>query len=441
MSNIFSTLNPTRLFIKCALPNVISMAFISLYYVIDGIFIGRYLGHEALASFGLVLPFIMISFVIADTIAIGSSVQIAMKLGLKKNNEANQIFSSCLLIILGFSCVIGFLKYFLSPLILDFLDIDNTIKKQCLEVLKVFALFSPLTMLSFALDNYLRICAKTTYSMIINICIALSNIFFDYLFIVCFGWGLFSAALATCLGLTLGGILGILPFLYQNLTLKFVKFHISFKTFKNIIYNGSSEFFNNISASVFSIFANSLLLKISGVEAVAAFSIILYIDSFIISLLIAMCDAMQPALSFNWAKQDFKRVKSLLKPLFISMGFFSLLCFIFILFYKKDVITLFSKKNDLDFIMFTSSALIIFSLNYLITWINILISSFLTACNKPSLSLIISLGQNCFLPILWIFILSHFFGLNGIWIAPFIADFCIIFLALYFLKTSFKPKS
>ncbi|EIX7248576.1 hypothetical protein MK568_000131 [Campylobacter coli] len=42
MSNIFSTLSPFRLFVKCAVPNVISMAFISFYYIVDGIFVGKY---------------------------------------------------------------------------------------------------------------------------------------------------------------------------------------------------------------------------------------------------------------------------------------------------------------------------------------------------------------------------------------------------------------
>ncbi|EDO7526354.1 TPA: hypothetical protein R6E04_000507 [Campylobacter jejuni] len=34
MSSIFSTLSPFRLFVKCAVPNVISMAFISFYYIV-----------------------------------------------------------------------------------------------------------------------------------------------------------------------------------------------------------------------------------------------------------------------------------------------------------------------------------------------------------------------------------------------------------------------
>ncbi|MBK1993739.1 MATE family efflux transporter, partial [Campylobacter novaezeelandiae] len=324
MSDIFTKLPAWKLFSKCAFPNMISASFLAFYYIVDGIFVGKYLGNNALAALGLVLPFIIMSFAIADTIGVGSAVQISMKLGKNQKEEAKTMFSACIVIILAFSFLMGFIEYFLGPLLIDLLNVSKEVKELCKEILIVFALFAPITMISFALDNYLRICGKTFYSMIINIIIALSNLFFDYLFIVVLGWGVFSAALATCIGLSLGGIFGILPFLIQNLELKFTKIALSFKEFKNIIYNGSSEFFNNVSTSLFSIFANLVLLNLAGTKGVAAFSIILYINTFIISLLISMCDAMQPALSFNYAKKDIKRVKNLIIPILISAFIFSI---------------------------------------------------------------------------------------------------------------------
>ncbi|EAK1828731.1 MATE family efflux transporter, partial [Campylobacter jejuni] len=166
MSNIFSTLSPFRLFIKCAVPNVISMAFISFYYIVDGIFVGKYLGSDALAALALIIPFIMMSFALADMIAIGSAVQISMHLGLGKKNLARKIFSSSILIIFLISCFIGILEYFLGPVLIDCLNVSDEIKTMAKKCMFVFALFAPFTMLSFALDNYLRICGKTTYSMI-----------------------------------------------------------------------------------------------------------------------------------------------------------------------------------------------------------------------------------------------------------------------------------
>lgn len=441
MSNIFSTLSPLRLFIKCAVPNVISMAFISFYYIVDGIFVGKYLGSDALAALALIIPFVMMSFALADMIAIGSSVQISMHLGLGKKNLARKIFSSSMLIIFIISCFIGILEYFLGPVLIDCLNVSDEIKTMAKECMLVFALFAPFTMLSFALDNYLRICGKTTYSMIINIIIALSNIAFDYLFIIVFGWGLFSVALATCLGIVLSGIFGIIPFLFQNLELKISSLYMNLKIFKNILYNGSSEFFGNISGSLYSIFANFVLLKISDTQSVAAFSIILYIDSFIIMLIIAMGDAMQPALSYNYAKKDFLRIKAIVKVVFFAGAFLSLFSIVLILIFGENLIALFAKENDQEFKAFAYTALILFVFNYLFAWFNTLSGSFLTAFNKVSFSLVLSLVQNLFIPLFFLLILSYFIGLNGVWLSPFFAEFCVLILAWIFLKRIFKDLS
>ena len=124
------------------------------------------------------------------------------------------------------------------------------------------------------------------YSMLINILMALCNIFLDYLFIVVFGWGLFSVALSTCIGLTLTTILGFLPFIFGNVELKFSRIFFKLKTLVNIFYNGSSKFLGNISGSILTIFANLLLLKLSREIGVETLSVILYIDTFIIAFTI-----------------------------------------------------------------------------------------------------------------------------------------------------------
>ncbi|MFQ6341797.1 MATE family efflux transporter [Campylobacter sp. VTCC 70190] len=438
MSNIFSTLSPFRLFMKCAVPNVVSMAFISVYYVVDGIFVGKYLGSDALAALALIIPFVIMSFALADMIAIGSAVQIAMNLGRGKKKLAQKIFSSSMLIIFIISCCVGLLEYFLSPVLIEFLDVSSQIKTMAKECMLVFALFAPFTMLSFALDNYLRICGKSTYSMMMNVIIALSNILLDYLFIVVLGWGLFSAVLATCLGLVLGGIFGILPFLLQNLELKFTGVFMSLKLFKSIVYNGSSEFFGNISGSLYNVFANLILLKIANTQAVAAFSIVLYVDSFIMMLIIAMGDAMQPALSYNYAKKDFTRIRAIMKVIFLAGGLLSIFSMLMIFAFGEIGVKLFAKDNDEAFIHFAFIALAFFALNYLFAWFNTLCGSFFTAFNKPSFSLILSLSQNLFIPLCFLFILPYFMGLNGVWLSPFFAEFCVLILAFVFLKKLFK---
>lgn len=438
LHHFYTNLNPTILFYKCALPNMASAAFIYFYVIVDGIFVGRYLGTDALAAMNLVLPFIMISFALADMIAIGSSVQIAINLGKGKIEKARRIFSFCIVLIFGISCLMGLLGFFLAKPLSAFMGADENVQELSAEYMQIFALFAPFTMLAFAMDNYLRICGKTFYSMFVNIVIALSNIILDWLFIVVFGWGLFSAALATCIGMLLGTVLSFIPFIIKDLVLKFKKPMISFKILKNIIYNGSSEFFSNISSSLYTIIANAILLKISGNEALAAFSIILYLSSFAFALILSMCDAMQPAISYNYGYKNTPRIKMIFKRMLFASCALGLFLFISVYFYNAYIVSFFNKDDNTEFALLAQNALMLFSFSFLLSWLSKLSASFFTSLDKPMLSLAISITQSLILPFIFIQILSHYFGLNGVWIASFASEICMVFIACALLYKTFK---
>lgn len=186
----------------------------SIYYIVDGIFVGKFLGSEDLAVMGLIMPFVIISFALTDMIAIGSSVRISLALGKGKPKEASILFSTSLVVTFIFSCFIAMCAFFLALFLIDLLAISESSKVKAKEFVSIFVYFTPLIMFYFALDNYLRICAKNMYSMLINILMALCNIFLDYLFIVVFGWGLFSAALSTCIGCKFNYNFGLFAFCF-----------------------------------------------------------------------------------------------------------------------------------------------------------------------------------------------------------------------------------
>ncbi|EHZ4886073.1 MATE family efflux transporter [Campylobacter lari] len=438
LHNFYTNTNATILFYKCALPNMASAVFIYLYVIIDGIFVGRYLGTDALAAMNLVMPFIMISFALADMIAIGSSVQIAINLGKGKIEKARAIFSFCIILIFIISCIMGILGFFLTRPLSALMGADENIQNLSTEYMQIFALFAPFIMLAFAMDNYLRICGKTFYSMVVNITVALSNIVLDWLFIVVFEWSLFSAALATCLGMFLGTILSFIPFVFKNLILKFKRPMISLKILKNIIYNGSSEFFSNISSSIYTILANTILLKIAGNQALAAFSVILYLSTFTFALILSMCEAMQPAISYNYGYKNILRIQAIFKRMLIASSVFGTSIFLLTFFFNEIMVSFFNKNDEVDFANIAQNALMLFSFSFLLSWLGKLCASFFTALDKPMLSLIISMIQSFILPFVFIQILSHYFGLNGVWLTSFVSEVFMAFIASFLLYKTFK---
>ncbi len=440
-NKLFESTPPTKLFIRCAIPSMVSMAVTSLYTVADGIFVGRFIGADALAAINLVMPLIMISFALADMIAVGSSVQIAIRLGEQKNEEASRIFSfsSLLIVLISFGAgVIGLL--FAGPLV-RLLGADETLTALAVEYIQVYALFSPVIMIFFAIDNYLRICGKVRYSMLMNVFISVGNIILDWLFIVELQWGIGSAALASCICLAAGTVIGYLPFILRKLPLKLMRGKISLRLVGNILANGSSEFFSNISGSVLMLIINAVLLHLSGAMAVAAFSIVMYIDSIVNSILFGMADSLQPAISYNFGARNKKRIFALEKRLLLVGAVLSITVMILMQQGGHHIVPLFVDGSDPELIAMSIRAMQLFSLSYLVAWLPLISSSFFTALDRPVYSLTVAFSQTLVFPLLGLLLLPHFLGLDGVWLVSLSTEFLTSIMAIILFRAAVKKLS
>lgn len=419
-------------------PSVVSAVFFSVYAIIDGIIVGSYLGSESLAAMGLVMPFMFISFALADMIAIGSSVQISLRLGRGKAQKACEIFSACVLAIVLISYCIGLALYIGMEFLLDFMSVSESIKDLCVEYLEVIAIFMPIISLSYALDNYLRICQKGVYVMWVGVFVVLCNVALVCLFVIVLELEIFGVALAMCLGLSLGTILSLMPFFTQDLVLKFCYPKMKLKKFLTVLYNGSSEFMDTTSGSLFAIFANATLLKLSGALGVAVYAAILYIDGLVVSVIMAANGSLQPLLSYFFAKRDRVQIKHILRILIAINVAFSLFVLAILGIFRADFAGFFAKESNAEFIAFMSLALLLYSFGYIAMWFNALTNGVLTAFDKPTLSMLISLSANLIAPLVFLMILPRFWGVEGVFIVHFFAEICVLIVSVILLKKALR---
>lgn len=420
-SFIFEKMPPTRLFIKCAVPAVLSMLFSGIYSIADGIFVGRCIGSDALAAVNLVMPLISIAFALAELIAVGSSVQLASLLGQKKNNAANRTFSVCVKVIIGISIIIGLMFGILGRPMLSLMGAEGTALEYSIQYIRVYALFSPLIIVYFAVDNYLRICGKQNYSMVLNIATAVLNIVLDFLFLVVFKWGVWAAALTSCVSISIGTVLAFYPFLQNKLELKFVKGTIPLKQFWHLVANGSSEFFANIAGSVFAFILNIVLLSIGGATAVAAMSVVMYAESIASAVIIGACESLQPAISYCQGAGLKERVVALEKRILFFAAALSLMACLLLRFCGGFIVPLFIKPGDTELLHLSIHAMKIYSLSYLVNWIDGCLSAFLTALGKAGRSFVLSITGTLILPLASLAVLVPNLGFDGVCYMPLFA--------------------
>ena len=92
-NRIYRDMPPVRLFFHAAVPGVISMFAMSVYSIVEGIFVGQFAGGDAFAAMNLALPLVMINFALSDMIGVGSSVPISIALGQQDEDRACNFFS------------------------------------------------------------------------------------------------------------------------------------------------------------------------------------------------------------------------------------------------------------------------------------------------------------------------------------------------------------
>ena len=435
---MFEKLPPAKLLLKCAVPAAMSMIFSGLYSVVDGIFVGRCIGSDALAAVNLVMPLITIAFSLAELIATGSSVQLATLLGQKERDQANRTFSVCIKVIVGMSFLIGLVFFFLCKPLLTLMGADGIALQYSVEYIRVYAVFAPLIIVFFAIDNYLRICGKQNYSMMLNIVTAVLNIALDFLLIVVLRQGIRAAALTSCISISVGTVMAFYPFFRNKLEVKFVAGNIPFKQFAQLAANGSSEFFSSIVGSIFSFILNIVLLSIGGATAVAAMSVVMYVESLVASMLFGMVDSMQPAISYCKGAGLHKRVWTLEKYVLTAAAVLSVAVCLVLRYCGTFVVPFFVKPGETELLTLSIHAMRLYALSYLVNWIDGCLSGFLTALGQAGRSFVVSITGTLVLPLAGLAVLVPSMGLDGVCLTPLLSGTASAVLAIVLVMTMRK---
>lgn len=412
---LFSQTPPIRLFFLAAIPGALSMLASSLYYTLDGIFVGQFIGATAFAAINLAMPFAIINFSLADLIGVGASVPISIALGRGERKEANNIFTCACLLIHALGVLIGAALFAAAPALIRLMGADGDFAAMAVQYLRVYALLSPLTTCMFAMDNFLRISGFIRGSLALNILMSVLCAGLELLFLGVLGWGVWAAALAGSLGMGICVLIAYIPFLRGKSVLRFTRPRFSWKLLLRITSCGTPNFLNNVSARITEILMNAILVRLGGAMAVSVYGVLLFVDGLIQPLLYGICDALQPAVGYNWGARKYSRVRAIERCCFIGAAICTMLMMLLVRSVPETVTRLFVPDASPELLALATSALALFSLTYLTRWLGFATQSYMIAIGKPLQAALISTSFSLLFPVLFL-ILFWPLGLTGIWL-------------------------
>lgn len=419
--------------IKFALPTTIMMMFMSLYTMVDGIFISEFTGTSALAATNIAFPCMSVLLGMGLMFGAGGSAAVAFKLGEGKIDEARQSFSFIVMVAFGIGVLYRVLGLaFIDPIV-KMLGTNEATHELAKTYAHYIFVFAPVTMLQMCFLSFFVTAGKPLFGLCATVTGGFANILFDYIFIVELDMGLKGASLGTALGGSIPAVAGLVYFsLCRKGTLFFVVPTLDFRVVRKTMSNGVSEMIGQLSNATTMFLFNIILMKIAGETGVAAISIILYLQFLFNGIYLGYSQGLAPIISFKYAAGDYAQLQKIVK---ISSRFIliSAVCVYFVALTFRDLLISTFTQNDPEVYALAFSGYAIYGLNILFVGSNLFASSMFTALSNGKVSAIISSLRSFVLIALYLIILPNIFGINGVWIAVPLAEISALCISLTFV--------
>jgi putative MATE family efflux protein len=422
-----------RLMFKLTIPAFMGMFVMTLYNVIDTIFIGHYVGTDGIAGLSIVFPIQMLAMGMGMLTGMGGASVVSRLIGAQNVARAERALGNALCLNIILSTVIMVVGLSAAEFWLGLVGASETIMPYALDYMTFILVGMIFQTFSMANNGLITSEGNARVAMMGMVIGAGSNIVLDALFIIPLDMGIKGAAIAT----TLAHLISAIYFLnywirgkgYLRIHLK--NFILELGIIKDIMIMGVSALGRTFAGSLSAIFVNRALAEYGGDYAISTFGILNRIMMFATMPGMVVGHGLQPILGYNFGA---KRYDLALKSIKIAMTVSTSWCiiaFFLLYFVPAPFIQIFS--SDTELIEMASSAsrnifLVLYLMGLVFTG-----SMVFMAIGKAKEAFITSITQRALFLVPLVFILPPAMGIDGVWLSFPVSDGLSFILTLALL--------
>ncbi len=431
--------NIRKLLWQYALPAIIGMVVMSLYNIIDGIFVGHWIGDDALAGLGIVMPIMNLTAAVGMLVGAGAATRVSIALGEGNWDEAEKIAATSLLMTLVLSGSTLFAIYlFLKP-ILIFSGADATTLPYAQDFLLVFLPGNLFLSLCFNFNAVMRSSGYPIKAMVTMFITVIVNTALAPLFIRTLDWGIKGAAAATVVAMLVGFVFVMQHFVARKSTIRLRKVHLFAKphweSIRSIISIGMAPFCIQVAASAVVFLIIAQIKAYAGSESTAsigAFTIANRLMMLVLMIIIGLTQGMQPLVGYNYGAKMYHRVKEALNYTIRVATAVMVVSFALCQLMPEVLVGIFN-PNSQQLADESVAALRYFTAMFPIVGFPIVVSSYFQSIGMAGQAIFLSLTRQVILLIPLLIVLPLGWGLHGVWLSVPVADFfaTLIGTALY----------
>lgn len=412
------------LFFRYAVPGVVSMLFLALQSVADGVIIGRMMDAVALAAVNIVTPVYALVTAVAVIIGVGTQAQMGIHMGSGNYVRAKTALHSGIWGVAAFVVPATVFVNCFADEIVVFLGADEELLPLSKAYIHgVMPLIFGVGGFMFC-DYQLKALGHPRFAMTVMVLAIVLNIVLSVVF-VSMGMGTFGAGLGTGLSFTAGLVASGAVIWWKvrhTPNLRRAKVRFSGRMLWHIAYNGSSEGLAEVSMAITMFLFNRTLMAYAGTDGVAAFTLINYILFVGMNIMFGVANGVIPIISYNFGAGKGARIQGVSRLAVRSNLMVGVALMLAMWVFGRQIIGLFIDPVETHVTELAVSGAHIVSLAFLFNGFNLFAASFFTAVDEAFLSLLTGAMRGLVFLVIGIFTLPHLWGVTGIWLTTPVAE-------------------
>ncbi|MGN1166963.1 MAG: MATE family efflux transporter [Lachnospiraceae bacterium] len=421
-------------FIRFIIPSIAAQWVFTLYTMVDGIFVARGVSETALTAVNIAMPYTMALFSFSILFAVGTSTVVAIKIGEKDTQSANEAFTQNIVLLAIVSAVITATVLMNLDAVADFLGATTLNKKYVVEYLRMLVPFSAAFILSYSFEMLIKTDGFPKTATIVVTTGALLNVVLDYFMVMRWHMGVGGAALATGISNTVVIALYLVHFCGKKGIIHFRCFRLNPSLIVREFKNGLSSGITEMSAGFIIFLFNQAIIRLLNDDALVSYTIISYVNALGVMTMVGIAQGYQPLISYYYGQKRMERCARLRRYGIIAAAVCSIAFTGVCLLFADKIVGLFVSQELTELISYSVRVFRIFALSFLVVGYNVVIGGYFIAVEESFFATAISLSRGMVTLTVCLVIMTTLFQGEGIWWTPLVSEAVTLIFTFWALR-------
>ena len=427
-----------QLLLKLSLPAFMGMFVMTLYNVVDTIFIGHYVGPLGIAGLSIVFPVQMLAMGIGLMMGMGGASLISRLIGAGNNPRAEHALGNAITSTVVLSVLVMIVGLSNPDLWLRLMGASDTVLPYARDYMTIILMGNAFRAFAMSQNALIRAEGNARVPMIGMIIGAGLNIILDAIFIIPLAMGVKGAATATVIAQVVTSLYFVRYYLSGK---SFLRVHlqnmiIKWDILRAILAIGIASFARTTAQSLAMVFVNRAVVAYGGDLAISSYGLIMRMMMFVMMPGMVIGQGMQPILGFNYGAKRYDRALRAIRIAVIATTSYSIIAFLALYFAPDLFIRIFTTDSEL-IVLAVHAAKHIFFAVYLIGFIMVGSITF-QAIGKAPQAFVTAIGRPFLFLLPLVLTLPHYWQLDGVWLAFPITDALTFILVVALLVPQIK---